>query len=281
VTVSAGTLWRGQPVATVNRLDAPDHRPLLLWRDGNYLLSTETDVVQGGRRLGSVVIEQPLRTFDRLLAEMRAGSETADVLLCGLDSGKAVCAPTRFHDRPLRLPILPGQPGTGLPVDRALFGTTGVMMTRDLRDVRVVAAYTHLADFGLGLVLKTDIETLYAPLKERLKTLLMLMAGLVALATWALRVQVKPLLEEVVREQRRTKIILDNSNDAFIAVDADGLVTDWNVQAERIFGYLASEALGRPVTALILPESGEDGAGFSRFMPEASGPVTRCTAAAA
>jgi diguanylate cyclase (GGDEF)-like protein/PAS domain S-box-containing protein len=285
VTVRAGSLLRGQPGVLVLRIAAPGHRPFLLWKDGSYLLSTETEIVQNGRRVGSVVIEQPLRIFDRLLADMRGSSETSDALLCGLDSGTALCAPTRFHEKPLRLPLLPGQ-NASLPVDRALLGSTGVMTTKDLRDTRVVAAYAHMADFGLGLVVKTDLETLYVPLKERVRTLLLLLAGLVAVGAWALRVQVKPLLEEVVREQQRTKIILDNSNDAFIAVDAEGLVTDWNVQAERIFGHPAAEAIGRPVTALILPpgESNEssDGTGagagqavgFSRFMPAGSGPVT-------
>ncbi|GAA1651966.1 hypothetical protein GCM10009828_096390 [Actinoplanes couchii] len=52
----------------------------------------------------------------------------------------------------------------------------------------------------------------------------------------------------------RTQRFLDTTPDAFIAGDSAGLVTGWNHAAERIFGWTADEALGRPVTDLIVPE---------------------------
>jgi hypothetical protein len=39
--------------------------------------------------------------------------------------------------------------------------------------------------------------------------------------------------------------VLDASDDAVFSVDADRRITDWNRNAERIFGYLASETIGR------------------------------------
>jgi PAS domain S-box-containing protein len=38
-----------------------------------------------------------------------------------------------------------------------------------------------------------------------------------------------------------------------VGKDLDGIVTSWNAGAERIFGYLAGEIVGKPVTILILP----------------------------
>ena len=53
-------------------------------------------------------------------------------------------------------------------------------------------------------------------------------------------------------EARRTKAILEMANDAYIAVE-DGVITDWNRQAEISFGWTRDEAVGRELTALVLP----------------------------
>uniref|UniRef100_E6VIU0 histidine kinase n=1 Tax=Rhodopseudomonas palustris (strain DX-1) TaxID=652103 RepID=E6VIU0_RHOPX len=53
----------------------------------------------------------------------------------------------------------------------------------------------------------------------------------------------------------RLAAIFESSNDAIIAKSVDGTVVDWNKAAERLFGYSAEEAIGRPTTELIVPES--------------------------
>ncbi|MCM4082621.1 PAS domain-containing sensor histidine kinase [Paractinoplanes hotanensis] len=52
---------------------------------------------------------------------------------------------------------------------------------------------------------------------------------------------------------RRLREMLDNAPDAHVSVDAYGVVTGWNAAAERLFGYPAGEAEGRPVADLIIP----------------------------
>ena len=51
----------------------------------------------------------------------------------------------------------------------------------------------------------------------------------------------------------RLAAIVQSSFDAIIGKTLDGIVTAWSPAAERIFGYTAAEALGRPIT-LIVPE---------------------------
>jgi PAS domain S-box-containing protein len=45
--------------------------------------------------------------------------------------------------------------------------------------------------------------------------------------------------------------IIDSADDAIVTKTLEGVITSWNKGAERIFGYTAEEAIGRPVTILI------------------------------
>lgn len=74
-------------------------------------------------------------------------------------------------------------------------------------------------------------------------------------------------------EQRRIRVILENSYDAFVAVGPDERITDWNAQAERTFGWSAHEAIGRSLAGLIIPKQqrAEHLAGFARFIERGEG----------
>jgi two-component system CheB/CheR fusion protein len=58
------------------------------------------------------------------------------------------------------------------------------------------------------------------------------------------------------REEERGLLaaIVDSSNDAIISVSLDGLTTSWNAAAERLYGYTAQEAIGRPFSMLVPPD---------------------------
>ena len=47
--------------------------------------------------------------------------------------------------------------------------------------------------------------------------------------------------------------IVDSSDDAIVSKTLDGIITSWNQSAERVFGYLESEAVGQHIN-LIIPD---------------------------
>ena len=51
--------------------------------------------------------------------------------------------------------------------------------------------------------------------------------------------------------EERLKVIVENLYDAFISLDATRLITDWNVQAEKTFGWSKAEALGQHLSSII------------------------------
>ena len=66
--------------------------------------------------------------------------------------------------------------------------------------------------------------------------------------------EIRRLEDELATKNRFMANILRDSADAIMTMDPDGIVTSWNKGAESIFGYLASEMIGRSVDILVPPE---------------------------
>ncbi|MEH2538476.1 MULTISPECIES: PAS domain S-box protein [unclassified Bradyrhizobium] len=63
------------------------------------------------------------------------------------------------------------------------------------------------------------------------------------------------LAQETLRESEQlARGIIDTALDAFVQMDDQGIVTDWNSQAEKIFGWSRAEAIGTKLSELIIPD---------------------------
>lgn len=58
---------------------------------------------------------------------------------------------------------------------------------------------------------------------------------------------------DLERARRQALVVLESANDAYMQVDVEGIVTDWNRRATQLFGRTKDEALGRPLRELIVP----------------------------
>ena len=75
--------------------------------------------------------------------------------------------------------------------------------------------------------------------------------------------------------ERHYRQILESALDAFIGMDSTGLITDWNARAETTFGWLRSEAKGKGLSQMIIPDRYREAheRGLRHFLASGEGPV--------
>jgi PAS domain S-box-containing protein len=67
---------------------------------------------------------------------------------------------------------------------------------------------------------------------------------------------IQDVTERKRAEETRARLsaIVESSDDAIISTDLNGVITSWNAGAERLYGYMAQETIGQPVTIIFPPE---------------------------
>jgi PAS domain S-box-containing protein len=78
----------------------------------------------------------------------------------------------------------------------------------------------------------------------------------------------------VIADQQRTGAILDTAVDAIIGIDHRGIITEFNLAAERTFGHSRQNALGRELADLLIPHTLRDShrQGLGRYLATGHGP---------
>ncbi len=166
----------------------------------------------------------------------------------------------------------------GLPsVLLSLGGTPGYVRERHVRrGFEVVTGYARtqgyggFEGYGWTVLLRRDRGDILTPIRAVLWKLWLASGAIgvpsLGLLVWAARrlrresVQAQYESEcaraaesALLQSQQRIKAVVDTSLDAVISMDADGHITEWNVQAVRLFGWTRHEAVGRSFAEAVIP----------------------------
>ena len=133
----------------------------------------------------------------------------------------------------------------------------GVPLKAHDRTIGVLVAQTYTQGIRFG---------------EREKDILQFVSTQVAMA-----IERKRAEEAVRTSEGQLKALLDSALDACVTMDETGRLTSWSAAAEAVFGWPASEAIGRSLAETIIPQQHREGhtRGLARFLETGEGPILR------
>ena len=166
------------------------------------------------------------------------------------------------------------------------------------RHVQVITGYARTSARGgfegihWTVLMRMDRRDVLAPIREVLWNL-GLAGGALVVPTFGLLVwtvtrvrreyrhaqQERALAREAeasLREsEAHTRRIVELALDGFIGMDAAGVITEWNVQAEQMFGWSRQEAIGRRLSDTIIPAQLREAheRGLRHFLASSEGPI--------
>ncbi len=224
------------------------------------------DAARSDRLLGIVALRIDPETYlYPLINRWPVPSRTAETLLVRRDGDEILYLnELRFRKNTalrLRLPLS----RRDIPAVRAALGQEGIMEGPDYRGEAVVAATHAIPGSPWFLVARMDKAEVYAPLKERLWEVIVLIGtlllGMGAAMGYVWRRQRARYFRERYRaaedlreSESRLSAITDSAHNAIMMMNPAGDITFWNPAAERILGYTKAEAVGRNLHDLVAPQ---------------------------
>lgn len=135
---------------------------------------------------------------------------------------------------------------------------------------------THrpLPSSGWGLLVEIPVEEINKALWRAERPVALL--GLLFLGLAAGIGSVTAGLHRKLRESEQyIRQVVSATTDAFVAMDLDGNITELNPQAEVLFGWSRSEAVGKPLHQMIMPDRHREShvRGLEHFRTTGEGPI--------
>ena len=82
------------------------------------------------------------------------------------------------------------------------------------------------------------------------------------------------LIEQIREQEARSRRVIETAHDAYVCIDADGNIIDWNPKAEDMFGWSRQKVMGEPLAETIIPERFREKHrhGLAHYLASGSGP---------
>ncbi|MGA2243082.1 MAG: PAS domain S-box protein [Verrucomicrobiota bacterium] len=203
----------------------------------------------------------PAKYLYPLIQRWPVPSETTEILLIRRDGNDALFLNELKFETNTALNLRVSLENTNVPAVKAALGQEGIVEGVDYRGEPVLAALRAIPDSPWFLVAKVDTAEVYAPLRERLRLTILLVSLLLIGAGFGMgmfwrhqRVRFYKehykMTKELRESEERLRSHTDNSPMAVIEWNADLIITRWTGTAEKMFGWSAEEAIGKPIAEL-------------------------------
>jgi diguanylate cyclase (GGDEF)-like protein/PAS domain S-box-containing protein len=263
------TISETSRLAALTALDLLDTRP-----EPRFDRFTRLAAMTFGVPIALITLVDDKRQWFKSRCGLEVEQTPRDIAFCGHTVAQRemlvvedAAADERFADSPLvkgepHIRFYAGQPlycdgqavGTLCVIDRnpRRFDDQQRQCLRDLADL-VEVELNHARVTTARVMADQALKSLNADLEQR-----------VAQRTAELETR----LAELRDAESWNRTIVATSYSAFVGADPDGLITEWNPAAERIFGWSRIDAVGRPLADLIVPEElrTAHAAGMRRFV---------------
>jgi len=84
----------------------------------------------------------------------------------------------------------------------------------------------------------------------------------------------RELNQAIKRQQKQLRKVIDSAHDAYVSIDSESVITDWNPTAEKLFGWERDEAVGKTLMQTIVPDRFHHAHdfGMKTYLRDGSGP---------
>jgi len=196
-----------------------------------------------------------LSQVSEALEQFAGIGETGELSLARLQDGKVIFLLSRRQTDATGETWPPVAMGSEAhrPMQHALNGRSGTMVTHNPQGRRVLTAYEPVKELGYGMVAKIDVAEIRHPFLEAAKVAAGLALLLILLVAPLFLYISQSLLRRLEQSEALNKGIVNTVVDGIITIDARGIVGSFNPAAEKIFGYRANEVIGNNIR-MLMPE---------------------------
>jgi two-component system cell cycle sensor histidine kinase/response regulator CckA len=221
------------------------------------------------RVLGALLFRiDPYKVLYPLIKAWPTPSQTSESLLIERQGDEVVFLNELRHQKNTALSLRFPVGSERLLAALAARGDEGVTEGVDYRGVEVLGSIRRIPGSPWFMVAKVDLSEVYATLKERQWTTLLMMFGIIITAAAGLglvwrhqRSRFYQRRYELELERRAISEHYDtltkHANDIILLVDGDGAILEANDQAVVAYGYTREELLGLTMNEIRAPELAE------------------------